>query len=71
MYRFDKSRLDLAKWCLRQGLAEQCEQQLAAAANLDPTNPQVAELQTRLKLMQETPQPLPAGAPPAIAAARH
>jgi hypothetical protein len=64
-----KSRLDLAKWCLRQGLIEQCTAQLAAAQNIDPTNPQVAELQTRIKLMQETPQPIPASATPGIAAA--
>src|SRR5436190_2114655 len=28
-----KSRLDLAKWCLRQGLIEQCTDQLTAAQN--------------------------------------
>jgi hypothetical protein len=64
-----KSRLDLAKWCLRQGLIEQCTAQLAAAQNIDPTNPQVAELQTRINLMQETPQPIPASPAPGIAAA--
>lgn len=64
-----KSRLDLAKWCLRQGLIEQCTAQLTAAQNIDPTNSQVAELQTRLKLLQETPQPIPASAAPGIAAA--
>jgi hypothetical protein len=64
-----KSHLDLAKWCLRQGLIEQCTEQLTAAQKIDPTNPQVAELQTRLKLLKETPQPIPASAAPGIAAA--
>jgi hypothetical protein len=64
-----KSRFDLAKWCLRQGLIEQCTAQLAAAQNIDPANPQVAELQTRIKLLQETPQPIPASAAPGLAAA--
>jgi hypothetical protein len=63
-----KSRLDLAKWCLRQGLIEECTEQLAVAANIDPTNPQVAELKTRLKLMQETPEPVVATAAPGNAA---
>ena len=57
-----KSRLDLAKWCLRQGLIDQCGEQLAAAEHMEPTNPQVADLKTRLKLIQETPQPVPTGA---------
>src|SRR6476620_317235 len=36
-----KSRIDLAKWCLRQGLIEQCHEQLAAAQNIEPSSPQV------------------------------
>jgi hypothetical protein len=64
-----KSRLDLARWCLRQGLIEQCTEQLTAAKKIDPANPQVAELQTCVQLMQETPQPIPANAAPGIAAA--
>jgi hypothetical protein len=51
-----KSHLDLAKWCLRHGLHDKCSQQLAAAQRLDPTNTQVAELETRLKLVVEAPR---------------
>jgi len=55
-----KSRLDLANWCLRQGLLERCAEQLAAAENIDPTSQQVSDLKTRLKLLQDTPEPVPA-----------
>jgi hypothetical protein len=63
-----KSRLDLARWCLRQGLVQQCEEQLAVAANIDPANTHVTELQSHLKLLQETPQPAMTTAVPNIAA---
>ncbi len=52
-----KSRLELARWCLRNGLELQCQEQLAAAKNIDPTNTQVAELESRLKFLQESPPP--------------
>jgi hypothetical protein len=52
-----KSRLDLAKWCLRQGLQEQCAEQLAIAANIEPGSSQVKEMEARLKVLQESPPP--------------
>src|SRR6185295_9337122 len=53
-----RSHVELAKWCLRHGLYDKCAEQLAIAERLEPGNPQIAELQTRLKLVVEaTPQP--------------
>jgi hypothetical protein len=63
-----KSNLDLAKWCLRHGLFAQCSEQLVAARRLDPTNSQVAELETRLQLALESPpSPNPASKSPPVA----
>src|SRR5262245_40344147 len=52
-----RSHLELAKWCLRHGLYDKCAEQLAAAEHVEPGHPQIAELQTRLKLIVETTQP--------------
>jgi hypothetical protein len=61
-----KPHLELANWCLRQQMHEKCAEQLAAAAHVEPANPQVKELETRLKLARES-QPPPRTASPAAA----
>jgi hypothetical protein len=42
--------LDLAEWCLRQGLHARCGEQLAAATKVEAENPKIADLQRRLAL---------------------
>lgn len=64
-----KSRIELAKWCLRQGLQKQCTEQLAIAATIEPGSSQVKEVEARLKLLQETPPPPVATQHTGIAAA--
>jgi len=61
-----KPHLELAKWCLRQGLHANCSEQLIAAMRVEPNHPQIKELETRLAFAVETPPPsasssLPAG----------
>ena len=65
-----KSHLDLAKWAMRHGLHEQCAEQLATAAKLEPGNSQVKELESQLKLLQESPPPPVPSAQPAVPASR-
>lgn len=53
--------VDLAEWCLRQGLHARCAEQLAKATAVDADNPKIAELERRLKLATEVrPEPKPA-----------
>src|SRR5437016_757270 len=54
-----KPHLELAKWCLRNGMFVQCSEQIAAAMRLEPGSAEARELETRLKLAAETP-PVPA-----------
>jgi len=52
-----KPHLDLAEWCLRQGMHANCAEQLAVATPLEPDNKQLADLQRRLKLAVEAAPP--------------
>jgi hypothetical protein len=52
-----KAQLELAKWCLRHGLFAQCSEQLDAARRLEPDNPQIKDVQTRLTLAVEAVPP--------------
>lgn len=52
-----RPHIELAKWCLRHGLFAQCSDQLAAAADREPDNPQIKDLQTRLALVAQSPAP--------------
>jgi hypothetical protein len=64
-----KPHVELAKWCLRHALYEKCEEQLAAAAGIEPDNRELKEMQTRLKLaVEKPPEPTPARAAPTVAA---
>jgi hypothetical protein len=56
-----KPHLELAKWCLRHGMYEQCAEQLAAAKRLELDSAELRELETRLKLVTET-SPMPGSA---------
>jgi hypothetical protein len=61
--------LDLAEWCLRQGLHARCAEQLVAAMKVEPENPSIAELERRLKLATDTrPETKPATTTTAAAA---
>jgi hypothetical protein len=42
--------LDLAEWCLRQGLHGGCREQLALARKIEAENPRTADLERRLEL---------------------
>lgn len=64
-----KSRLDLARWCLSNGLADQCRDQLAIAHNIEPKNSLVKELETQLKALTEAPPPPLPKMQPGMAAA--
>lgn len=59
-----KSHAELAKWCLRHSLFDKCSEQIAAALRLEPENPDLKDLETRLKLAVEKPPP----STPALAA---
>lgn len=47
-----RSHLELAAWCLRHNLHNECAEQLAAAKELEAGNPDVAALERRLELAQ-------------------
>jgi hypothetical protein len=51
-----QDHLDLAEWCLRNGLLELAERELADARNADNTHPKIRLLTSRLELAR---QPLP------------
>lgn len=53
--------VDLAEWCLRQGLHARCAEQLAKATAVEADHPKIAELERRLKLATEVrTEPKPA-----------
>lgn len=49
--------LTLAEWCLRYGLRQQAEDQLAFARKLEPEHARIAQLELRLKTAAEAPAP--------------
>ncbi len=51
--------LDLADWCLRQGLPARCSDQLTVAAKVEPGNPRIAQIERRLELATAEPAPPP------------
>jgi hypothetical protein len=56
-------RLDLAEWCLREGLRAQAADELLAAMAIEPNHPRVRQLERRLQLAA-TPAPPPVKARP-------
>lgn len=44
-----QQHLDLAEWCLREGLKRQAAQQLSAAMAVDPAEPRIAPFEQRLR----------------------
>jgi hypothetical protein len=59
-----QARLDLAEWCLKQGLAAEATEQVVAAARVDPANPRVQVLERKLlALAEKAAQPVVAAAP--------
>lgn len=59
-----QSRLDLAEWCLKQGLPAEATEQVVAAARLDPAHPRVQVLERKLiALAEKAAQPAAAAAP--------
>ncbi|MBC7855373.1 MAG: hypothetical protein IAF94_18240 [Pirellulaceae bacterium] len=49
--------LALAQWCLRYGLRQQAEDQVAFARQLEPTHGKIAQIELRLKTATEAPPP--------------
>ncbi|MBC7853384.1 MAG: hypothetical protein IAF94_08115, partial [Pirellulaceae bacterium] len=49
--------LTLAEWCLRHGLRQQAEDQVAFAKQLEPANVKIPQLELRLKTAAEVPAP--------------
>jgi hypothetical protein len=47
--------LELAEWCLRQGLLARCGEQLELARQVETDNPRIADLERRLKLATAPP----------------
>jgi hypothetical protein len=62
-----RPHLDLAEWCLRNGLHGRCAQQLVAAMRLEPENQRLKDLERRLELAV-TPPPAPVEPPAAVTA---
>jgi hypothetical protein len=52
-----RSRIELARWCLRHDLMAQCRDQLAEAELVEPNDVHVKDLKQRLKALDETPLP--------------
>jgi hypothetical protein len=58
--------LNLAEWCLRQGLHARCGEQLVAAMQVEPEHPKIAQIERRLAQATEAkPASSPAVAKPA------
>lgn len=59
-----RPHVELARWCLRHELIDECREQLSLADEREPGNAQVADLRRRLELTLEAPAaPAPAVAP--------
>jgi hypothetical protein len=55
--------LNLAQWCLQHGLTARCGEQLALAAQVEPENPKIAQIERRLaQAMEAKPQVTPKSA---------
>jgi hypothetical protein len=50
--------LELAEWCLRQGLVDEAEREIAAAKALDATHPRIPLVETRLRLVRSKSNPV-------------
>jgi hypothetical protein len=48
--------LNLAEWCLKNGLIEPAEQELQAARAADPNHPRIRLLEPRLRLAKQAPE---------------
>src|SRR5207248_1388077 len=60
-----QEHLDLAEWCLRQGLLHDAAAELRDAIAADPTHPKIALVERRLRLAAERPNAgKPSSAPP-------
>ena len=55
-----KSHLELARWCLRHHLSDQCAEQIDKAEQKEPGNAQIKDLRTGLALAAELEAPQPA-----------
>jgi hypothetical protein len=53
-----QDHLELTEWCLRHGLLDAAQKQIADARLLDATHPKIHLLETRLKLARENPESL-------------
>jgi hypothetical protein len=56
-------QLQLAAWCLRQGLLAQSAERWLAASDLEPNHPGLADLESRLRAAVEPPAPSAEAAP--------
>lgn len=52
-----RQHLDLAEWCLRQGLNRRAAEQLSAAMQADPEEPRIAAVERLLREALEAPPP--------------
>lgn len=53
VHRSAKPHLELAEWCLRNGLTDRAADELVAAMAIDPHEPKIAALERRMKLAAE------------------
>ncbi len=54
-----QDHLELAEWCLKNGLVEPAEKELAAARAADPRHPKIRLLEPRLELAKQAPREPP------------
>jgi hypothetical protein len=58
-----QDHLELAEWCIKNGLTESAEKELAAARAADAAHPRIRLVESRLALAKEPPKSEPAAAP--------
>ena len=58
-----QDHLELAAWCIKNGLTESAEKELAAARAADAAHPRIRLVESRLALAREPPKSEPAAAP--------
>jgi hypothetical protein len=54
-----QDHLELTEWCLKNGLVEPAEKELAAARTADPRHPKIRLLEPRLELAKQAPRESP------------
>lgn len=58
-----QEHLNLGQWCVRHGLLDQAERELAEAIALQPDHPLISLLRRRIEIARQAPPPTPSSVP--------